>query len=561
MAQASLAAQMARHASTPKKHQGRAFSSNRSSVWYDNDSQSGGESEDDGDADSLTSAESVDSGADTLTTPESSPPHYRHAVLHGTEPPRGPAVGGFDSDGNWAWSRAWPSEGSSDGLGVDGNEEEASQVTLPIKPVLNRHDRTQIAMTGKISRLAPTGGALMVEISDRDNPDHCDLEEAMEEEDDPYDVVGFTYYPSRSASAADVSGEGHSIVMPVRIRLEYDSSSDESDGSVVTTSSSGSDSDARRRASFNMLQRLGRNVKIPERRASAMRLGQGVPRRPPSLDEISHRVAGAGSSSYGRRTPPTSAVPHARSVSCPSPILVQRAQFGEVEVMVTPPTPQMATEKILGVVLKSPNMPSSAFATDALGNLAAPAFDVAPGRQIMLEDRQRQAKLWLEAFKAQQQERHGLNLKVGTGSVAPPVADDTQAAATFAPSSPTRCKSPSYPSLSLGSGNNTPMQQRSGGPPIPPRRRSFARKISDTPSVVSHCQAGTSDSPVEASESIQPASDALTTPRTASLPAMRQTHAPPRRSLVARLSLRRSSKEMREERASLQVPRKPVPAV
>ncbi|GAK61868.1 uncharacterized protein PAN0_001d0063 [Moesziomyces antarcticus] len=561
MAQASLAAQMARHASTLKKHQGLPFSSNRSSVWYDDDSQSGAESEDDGDADSLTSAESVESGADTLTTPESSPPHYRHAVLHGTEPPRGPAVGGFDSDGNWAWSRAWPSDGPE----VDDNEEEASQVTLPIKPVLNRHDRTQIAMTGKISRLAPTGGALTIESSDRDIQDHCDLEEAMEEEDDPYDVVGFTYYPPRSASAADVSGEGHSIVMPVRIRLEYDSSSDESDGSVVTTSSSGSDSDARRRASFNMLQRLGRNVKIPERHASAMRLGQGVPRRPPSLDEISHRVAGVGSSSYGRRTPPTSAVPHARSVSCPSPILVQRAQFGEVEVMVTPPTPQMATEKILGVVLKSPNMPSSAFATDALGNLAAPAFDVAPGRQIMLEDRQRQAKLWLEAFKAQQQEPQGLNLKVGTGSVAPPVADDTQAAATFASSSPTRCKSPSYPSLSLGSDTNAPMQQRSGGPPIPPRRRSFARKISDTSSAAVPCQAGTSDSSVEGSEPIQPvqvaASDASTTPRTASLPAMRPTYAAPRRSLVARLSLRRSSNEMREERGSLQVPRKPVPAV
>ncbi|SAM58555.1 uncharacterized protein UBRO_01178 [Ustilago bromivora] len=554
-----------------RRQHSNSFSSDLSKMWYDdednNDSCSGEDKEDDGDTDSTLSTDN----SDAIVTPEASPQH-RHAILHGEEDDDAAAavvhatvVGAFDANGNWAWSTQNPRAGRGGprdpALAVDP----ASKVFASVKPALNGHDRTQIFMTGGGNKLS-----CQRQLSDTLWSDTGNLTQGLVQEDDDnndsdlFDVVGYASYHSRTASTSRAASEGHSIVVPIRIRLEEDSSSDESECSFVTTSSSGSDSEARRRASINMLQRLGRTITIPERRTSAIRLGQGAPRRPPSLDEISSRVVAGVTSLSGRSSPPGTAIPHQRAVSCPSPLPLQRAWFGEVEVMVTPPSPQMPAEKIPGVVFKSPHMPSSASFTDAYGQLTAPAFDVAPGRQILMEERERQAKEWLEKFKSQQQERRALHLQLGAGVVAPPMANIAQAAATFTPSSPTCSQAPPLPFIRPQDGNPTPMlQQHNGAPPIPPRRRSFARRVSEQ----------TAADQTLAEQTGKTQSDVVQVPKRIPSPIKIPTSKPkcrvqpvavaPRRSLVARLSPRRSSKEWLPGQAvasqSSQITRKPVP--
>ncbi len=147
-------------------------------------------------------------------------------------------------------------------------------------------------------------------------------------------------------------------------------------------------------------------------------------------------------------------------------------------MLVTPPTPKLPSPKFPAWYSKTLTSPPRTVRTDAAGKLIAPLFDVAPGRQIMLAERERQATEWLEKFKAQQrehQERVGSNLRVGAGQVDPPMANVAEAEATFStPSSPTRSTS----SRSLRPAGGHAMEQHKGGPPIPLRRRSFGRQIS-----------------------------------------------------------------------------------
>lgn len=544
------------------------FHSDRSKMWCISDNNSGKDKEeavevareeeggkdqdnDDQDADSTASA---DSGG-SISTPESSPPSNRHAILHGEDHVSTSAFGAFDANGKWTWSKIRPQDSDVSDNGIpskicaNGNGQR----------VLNRHDRSHMAMIGSIGKLSAQPTPCSLFWTQPRDVSHDDLQDS---DDDSYDVVGFTSYHPR-----ETSGEADSIVVPVRICVEDDSSSDESESSVTTNSSSGSDPEARRRARVHMLQRLGRNIPIPQRRASTIKLGHGAPRRPPSLDEISNRVVSGCTNYYAKGTPPTSAVPHQqRSVSCPAPLPLQREWFGEVQVMVTPPTPQMPAEKIPGVVLKSPHMPSCAFFTDARGNLVAPAFDVAPGRQIMLEERERQAEAWLKAYREQQQrqyqqqqERQALHLTLGAAALAPPMATGDQAAATFAPISPPRRK-PASSNCGPGPVAATSLLPF-GGPPIPPRRRSLGgqRQASAqlhaqvTSKVVDPDQACTRrPSPVEVRGCIQTPVDLPST--TTATPVT-----PNRRSLVARLSLRKSSKEIQAACDSLRIPRKAVP--
>lgn len=460
------------------------------SEWFDSDSSSTSDQHDDNDDDDGESDSTSGESSDSISTPESSPPPNRHAVLHEGDAP-GTAFGAFDSDGNWYWSKRRV-------------QDEPQQEVDAVRPVLNRHDRTQMVMTGSVgkssSRPMRAGDVFWTGVIDEDNDDR----------------VPYTSYTARRPS----DEEGH-VVLPVTLRLEDDSSSDDSESSIVTTSSaSSSDSEARRRASLHMMQRLNR-VSIPPRRTSV--LGHGsAPRRPPSLDEISNRVV----SSY-RSTSPTTAQPmQQRAVSCPSPLL---QFFGDVQVMVTPPTPQLPTGKIPGVVLKSPHSPhtpSYTFATDARGNLAAPAFDVAPGRQIMIAEREQAAKAWLEGFKRQQ-----LNLNLGAGQAVPPMRTADQAEGKFAKNE--REELESRTSLS-------------GSPLIPPRRRSFGRRVSGQlqleADTAAERGAQTESSSQDSRGSVKPA-------------------VPNRRSLVARLSLGKSGKRVSDgQGASLLAPRKVVTA-
>lgn len=506
---------------TRQRHRRPSYGSGRAKNWHDNDSYSGEDRGDDGDADSMTSAESDDS----VATPEQSPPHHRHAILYGEEGHHAPFAGAFDAQGNWVRSSHWVKEREQETtLSEEGIAERCpdKKGEVSMIPTLNRHDRTKMAMTGSI-------GSSPCHRSTLSRCDDSSHELSDEDEDDHFDVVGFTSYPTGAVPANRIS-EGHSVVVPVRLRFEDDSSSDESAGSAITNSSSGSsDSEARRRASVNMLQRLGKHVAIPQRFASARRLGHGqdAPRRPPSLNQISDRVV-AGTTS-ARCTSPGTAVPCQRSVSCPSPIPVQRELFGEVEVMVTPPTPKMPAEKIPGVVLKSPHTPRRAISIDAFGQLMAPAFDVAPGRQLIMEEKERQAKEWLELFRKRQQESHRLYLRFGTGEAAPPMPNATQAAAIITPSSPTR-------STSMSNAAPGHVRQQPGGPPIPPRRRSFGMQIAGPPSAFSAASSSTDGHYV-----------ADRTRSTVNVPSNVESdlrdRPTRRRSIVARLSMRKSSKE------------------
>lgn len=526
---------------------GPPSTSDRPGVPCDNEGEMSGGKGEDGDTDSLASTESSDS----VETPESSPPPGPPASLHGEDSGHCPAVGAFDANGKWSWTTGLPPRVvDPTALPIGAPTVSAGspvKAAGPVLPTLNRHSRTQMVMTGsphKPSAHQRVSASMWSDIEDlaKDSSD--------DDDEDYFDVVGFTSYQTHILPTSTLQDEGHSTVVPVRIRLEEDSSSDESEDSILTDSSGCSDPEARRQARLNMLKKLGRTVNIPPRHASASQLGQGAPRRPPSLDEISSRI-GAVSGGPSRR----GTSPHQRAVSCPSPLLTQRERFGEVEVMVTPPSPQMSTEKILGVVLRNHHMPWPAFATDAQGRLVAPAFDVAPGRQILLEERQRQAKEWLEQFKAQQQARPGLNLRLGTGPIAPPMPNGEQAAATFAKSRPTLSRAASF-SGHVSDTQALPQTQHHGAPPIPPRRRSFAHRRPELP-VPSGSVPSPSISAVSRQQSDTPERDQSQGKAPAPRPEPRQ---PPmaRRSLVARLSLRRPS---REHKALPQDSRKPVHSI
>ncbi|GAC99548.1 rhamnogalacturonase A precursor [Pseudozyma hubeiensis SY62] len=556
-------------------------------IWYDSDSDSekdgeeqeeveAGGSEEDAGRDS-DSEDSAAESSDSVSTPESSPPSHRAAVAHGQDDACSIAFGSFDANGRWKWSKVR----REDAIDKELAHEDATDAQLA-QPALNRHDRAHFAMTGGAGKL---DGHTTPSNLFWTHPARAAQTDVYDFDDEAYDVVGYTSYHPRESSR-----EGHSIVVPVRIRLEDDSSSDESESSSTSgtscstsSESSGSDPEARRRARVHMLQRLGRNVAIPQRRASAVRLGHGAaPRRPPSLDEISNRVVSGSGCTYARGTSATSARyrEQQRAVSCPSPLLTQQAWFGEVHVMVTPPTPQMSSEKIPGVVFKSQHVRPCAFSTDAHGNLVAPAFDVAPGRQRMLEEREQQAKEWLQAFKEQQQrqqqqqqqqpDRQGLHLKLGAGSAAPPVATEQQVAATFAPSSPTRRKSPSSPSLGCEDEPAAPtLLLQPGGPPIPPRRRSFGgqrhasgqiKAIDVTEACVSRPPSAEKPQCTGLPVNVPGKTTSISASSGPAAAAVAGAAAPRRRSLVARLGLRKPSKEVKAAREAVLDACKTVPA-
>ena len=152
-----------------------------------------------------------------------------------------------------------------------------------------------------------------------------------------------------------------------------------------------------------------------------------------------------------------------------------------------------------------------------------------------------------------------MNLQVGTGDIAPPIANATQAAAILTSSRQTR--STSVPDQASGH-----VKQQPGRPPIPPRRRSFGRQIGGPPS--SH-KAGKIKEPAIGTKALgygRPSCLSQGQERDIpgrsnspiNIPSTEQdcrAQATRRRSLVARLSLRKSSKEQ------LGTSREPVPVL
>lgn len=228
----------------------------------------------------------------------------------------------------------------------------------------------------------------------------------------------------------------------------------------------------------------------------------------PSLDQIRSRVAGLGirdrsdgavglmyspSPSPARGSPMirTSGVSgHQRSVSCPSPKFDKVWQFGEMTVTVTPPTPRPQPKSpVMGYVLQNAGRPVHTVrfqrSRDDMELLTPPAFELAPGRQQMMEDRAKEAMMTMAALHSASKEQHrvagrgaqliGLGWPgsplIGSPAPATTTMQSKQPKVAFAPqTSPARARL-------AGSANesddwrNCPVSASSVGKYVPPGRR------------------------------------------------------------------------------------------
>ncbi|KAJ1032179.1 hypothetical protein NDA18_001674 [Ustilago nuda] len=146
------------------------------------------------------------------------------------------------------------------------------------------------------------------------------------------------------------------------------------------------------------------------------------------------------------------------------------------------------------------------------------------------------------------------------------MANIAQAAATFTPSSPTCSQAPPSPFIRPQDRNPTPMlQQHNGAPPIPPRRHSFARRVSEQTAADQTLAEQTGKTQSDVVEVPKRIPSPIKIPMSKPKCRVQPVSVAPRRSLVARLSLRRSSKEWLPGQAvasqSSQITRKSVPPV
>ncbi|CAO1633747.1 unnamed protein product [Parajaminaea phylloscopi] len=163
----------------------------------------------------------------------------------------------------------------------------------------------------------------------------------------------------------------------------------------------------------------------------------------PSLDQIRSRVSGLGirdsptpvaftpapAPAQGSpavrtaRTPSSQAAHHHhhhhRSVSCPSPKIGKVWHFGEMTVTVTPPTPRpQPGSPVMGYVLQNAGQPVHPVrfrrSRDDLELLVPPAFELAPGRQQMIEERARRAMETMAALHSAAKGQHRIGI-MGNG--------------------------------------------------------------------------------------------------------------------------------------------------
>ncbi|PWN19494.1 hypothetical protein BCV69DRAFT_300319 [Microstroma glucosiphilum] len=238
--------------------------------------------------------------------------------------------------------------------------------------------------------------------------------------------------PSRRGSKV-----GHTAI---NIELEQDSSDEEGSASSHSSNESVQQTAERSAASsrlFAALSNRGKNEtsqsddrqpRSPTRSASgrmkALSHRRGH-RTLPSLQQIQSRVAeAAGSSTNAQTRPPlrtgvsspgpvthhTPAPGQARVTSCPTPSLSGKWwQFGQVSVMITPPTPgQQPPSPLMGYILQNAGNPVHAVkfrrTRDDLDMLAPPPFELAPGRQQMMEERDRERAATQALIKQSQEQ-------------------------------------------------------------------------------------------------------------------------------------------------------------
>ncbi|CAO1632278.1 unnamed protein product [Jaminaea pallidilutea] len=159
-------------------------------------------------------------------------------------------------------------------------------------------------------------------------------------------------------------------------------------------------------------------------------------RQLPSLDQLRSKIAAnsfnvspsparasplsALRSATNRKTPVTSGAStardqpqprHNRSVSCPMGRVDLSWRFGDMTVMVTPPTPQPQPKSpIMGYVLQNAGHPVHPVkfrrSKDDLDLLQPPVFELAPGRQKVMESRAQEAMANLAALHTASKDQH-----------------------------------------------------------------------------------------------------------------------------------------------------------
>lgn len=226
----------------------------------------------------------------------------------------------------------------------------------------------------------------------------------------------------------ELTSSTHASITPsIEIEQVFD---DDSEAQIqkVTASVSNPPSDARLVARKKMMQALGRN------RLACLR-------RSESMDGLSGQVSEKASANPNTQPSPSATTPlprtpgtaaprtpgtafHHRSFSCPTPQSPMLHNFGEVQVIVTPPTPQPQRSPMIGVFIKGVhNRSSNTNADSAFGQqhfcafddmcmstgkcrketkLSVPEFELAPGRAKLIQAQRAQA-LAMMAWKHHQE--------------------------------------------------------------------------------------------------------------------------------------------------------------
>ncbi|KAF6767394.1 hypothetical protein PSEUBRA_004619 [Kalmanozyma brasiliensis GHG001] len=399
----------------------------------------------DSDTDTVKGDDAVDTESDTTTTPDSSPPSSRHASLSSDDAKPNIALGSFDKDGNWVWlptpsedtipltpATVIPSVAEMTTVGVTQTVnivQQCDTVDASNSPIV-KHEVTPTTQWGPPKRIGRVRIAKAI-VTETGEDDFIWIDG-----DDWYN--DYTPRPSTSPGPAPVESveQTRTIVIPVRIRVEDDTSSDEGEASG---------SEVRRQASPS------KKVVVPKRKASVKRGGRRQT-KPATLEDIWDRIAQASKD----------------ATEDESPSGALRAMFGDIEVTVTPPAPELFEEKPSGVRFLPSHTSLNRFYQDATGRLRPPPFEHMPGLRMQYEAEQRALSSLKRSQRPGMQRRHS-GLDVGLGTVAPPLANGSVAAATM-----TRVKS------SRGKRRSDAMNVlgvQGCAPPIPPRRRSVELRL------------------------------------------------------------------------------------
>ncbi|UZJ53364.1 hypothetical protein CBS101457_002684 [Exobasidium rhododendri] len=159
-----------------------------------------------------------------------------------------------------------------------------------------------------------------------------------------------------------------------------------------------------------MMSTLGRGQSKSKAATATLPISRRESRRVPSLDQLSTLLQSKSDEAVEVKTPlpktPGTASPfhHQRNLSCPTPTSPYGEQYGDVQVFVTPPTPrpQGPPSPMLGYELVGFSNNKSSFRSSCKDLLAAPAFDLAPGKQRVMEAQKANAAAWLASWQKQQ---------------------------------------------------------------------------------------------------------------------------------------------------------------